>query len=101
MPLVPHHTLSLWNRYQLSPAAGVGLGVIHQAEMYAAIDNSVTLPSFTRVDGAVFLGVMPHIRLQLNVENVLNRRYYPTSHCNNNILPGAPRTLRLSVSTGL
>ena len=101
VPLVPHHTLSLWNRYQLSPAAGVGLGVIHQAEMYAAIDNSVTLPSFTRVDGAVFLGVMPHIRLQLNVENMLNRRYYPTSHGNNNILPGAPRTLRLSVSTGL
>lgn len=101
VPLVPHHTLSLWNRYQLSPAAGVGLGVIHQAEMYAAIDNSVTLPSFTRVDGAVFLGVTPHVRLQLNVENVLNRRYYPTSHGNNNILPGAPRTLRLSVSTGL
>lgn len=101
VPLVPHHTLSLWNRYQLSPAAGVGLGVIHQAEMYAAIDNSVTLPSFTRVDGALFLGVLPQVRLQLNVENVLNRRYYPTSHGNNNILPGAPRTLKLSVSTGL
>jgi catecholate siderophore receptor len=101
VPLVPHHTLSLWNRYQLSPTAGIGLGVIHQAEMYAAIDNAVTLPAFTRVDGALFLGLLPRVRLQLNVENVLNRRYFATSHGNNNIMPGAPRAVRVSVATGL
>ena len=101
VPLVPHTTLSLWNRYQLTPDAGVGIGVIHQAEMYAAIDNAVTLPSFTRVDGALFLGAVQHLRLQLNLENLLNRRYFATSHGNNNIMPGAPRTLKLSVTTGL
>ena len=101
VPLVPHHTLSLWNRYQLSPRAGVGLGVIHQAEMYAAIDNAVTLPAFTRVDGALFVGLVPRVRLQLNVENALNRRYFATSHGNNNIMPGAPRTIRISVTTGM
>jgi catecholate siderophore receptor len=101
VPLVPHHTLSLWNRYQLTPSAGLGLGVIHQADMYAAIDNAVTLPAFTRVDGALFVGVLPRVRLQLNLENALNRRYFATSHGNNNIMPGAPRTLRVSVATGL
>ena len=101
VPLVPRHTLSLWNRYQLAAGAGIGLGVIHQAEMYAAIDNAVTLPSFTRVDGALFVGALPHVRLQLNVENLLNRRYFATSHGNNNIMPGAPRTVKLSVTTGL
>jgi catecholate siderophore receptor len=101
VPLVPHHTLSLWSRHQLTDGAGVGLGVLHQADMYAAIDNAVTLPSFTRVDGALLLGVLPRARIQLNVENVLNRRYCATSQGNNNIMPGAPRTLRLSVNTGL
>ena len=101
VPLVPHHTVSLWNRYQLSPRAGVGLGVIHQAESYAAIDNAVTLPAFTRVDGALFVGLVPRVRLQLNLENALNRRYFATSHGNNNIMPGAPRTIRVSVATGL
>jgi catecholate siderophore receptor len=101
VPLVPHHTLSLWNRYQLSPRAGVGLGVIHQAESYAAIDNAVTLPAFTRVDGALFVGLVPRVRLQLNLENALNRRYFATSHGNNNIMPGAPRTVRVSLATGL
>ena len=101
VPLVPHHTLSLWNRYQLTAAVGIGLGVIHQAEMYAAIDNAVTLPSFTRVDGGLFVGALRHLRVQMNVENLLNRRYYATSHGNNNIMPGAPRTVKLSVTTGL
>ena len=42
-----------------------------------------------------------HWTFRLNVENLLDRRYYATSHGNNNILPGAPRSLKLSVTTGL
>ncbi len=101
VPLVPRHTLSLWNRYQVTSAAGAGLGIVRQASMFASIDNSVTLPAFTRVDGALFLTATPNVRLQLNMENLLNRRYYATSHGNNNILPGVPRSLKLSVTTGL
>ena len=37
-------------------------------------------------------------RAQLNVENLLDTRYYATSQGNNNIMPGASRTLRLSLS---
>ena len=40
---------------QLAPALGAGLGAVHQARMYAAIDNAVTLPAFTRWDGALFV----------------------------------------------
>ena len=36
---------------------------------------------------------------QLNVENLFDERYYATSHGNNNIMPGAARTLRLSLTT--
>jgi catecholate siderophore receptor len=99
-PLVPHHTASLWNRVQLAPAMGVGLGLVHQSRMYAAIDNSVTVPAFTRVDGALFLTLTSAARLQVNVENLLDAPYYATAQGNNNIMPGAPRTLRLSVTAG-
>jgi catecholate siderophore receptor len=97
VPLVPRTTLSLWNRYDLTPTLGLGLGVIHQARMYAAIDNTVTLPSFTRADGALFVKLTGATHLQVNVENVFDRRYYPTSQGNNNIMPGAPRTVRVAV----
>ena len=39
-----------------------------------------------------------NIEAQLNVENLLDERYYPTSHGNNNIGPGAPRTLIVSLA---
>ncbi|HEX2211845.1 MAG TPA: TonB-dependent siderophore receptor [Longimicrobium sp.] len=99
VPLVPRRTVSLWNRVQVLPSVGVGLGVLHQTKMFAAIDNTVTLPGFTRADGAVFVRLTPMLSAQLNVENLLDERYYATSHGNNNILPGAPRTVRFSLTT--
>ena len=66
--------------------------------MYAAIDNTVTLPAFTRWDGALFVTLPLRTRAQLNVENLLDTRYYATSQGNNNIMPGASRTLRLLLS---
>jgi len=100
VPLVPHHTLSLWNRYQALRALGVGLGVVHQARVYTAIDNSVTLPGFTRADAALFLSLGRFVRAQANIENLFDRRYFATAQGNNNILPGAPRTVRVSLTTG-
>ena len=100
VPLVPQSTLSLWNRYQLASRLGAGLGVVHQSRVYAAIDNAVTLPAFTRVDAAAYIGLVRDVRLQVNVENLLDERYYPTSHGNNNIMPGAPRSWRVGLNTG-
>jgi catecholate siderophore receptor len=98
VPLVPRHTLSLWNRYQVIPRLGAGVGIVHQSKMFAAIDNSVTLPAFTRIDAAAFLTLTQSLRAQLNIENLFDERYYPTSHGNNNIAPGAPRTMRFSLA---
>jgi catecholate siderophore receptor len=97
--LVPHRTFSLWNRVQLLPAVGVGLGVVRQSEMFASIDNTVTLPGFTRADAALFVKLGALATAQVNVENILDKTYYATSHGNNNIMPGASRTLRLSLTT--
>lgn len=97
--LVPETTVSLWNRWQVLPSVGLGLGIIHQDKMFAAIDNTVTLPGFTRADGALFVRLTRLLSAQVNVENLLDERYYATSHGNNNIMPGASRTLRLSLST--
>jgi catecholate siderophore receptor len=77
----------------VSSFLGLGVGVIHQDEMFAAIDNVVTLPSFTRADVGVFLRLNERVRAQVNVENVFDEKYFSTAHSNNNITPGAPRTV--------
>lgn len=98
VPLTPRHTVSLWNKVQLAPRWAAGLGVIHQAEMFASISNAVTLPSFTRVDAAVFLDLTETVRAQLNVENLFDETYFPTSHGDHNILPGSPRAARVALT---
>jgi catecholate siderophore receptor len=100
VPLVPRNTVSLWNRYQLLSALGFGIGVIYQDRMYAAIDDAVTLPGFTRVDAAAYYTASRYLRVQVNLENLFDRKYYATAHSNNNITPGSPRSVRVALVTG-
>ncbi|HSD75261.1 MAG TPA: TonB-dependent siderophore receptor [Steroidobacteraceae bacterium] len=102
---VPEHTFSLWNRYDFTPKWGVGLGFIYSSEQFVAIENvltpagNVTLPDYTRVDAALYWTISPNLRLQANVENVLDEEYFPNAHNNNNIAPGSPLAARVSVVT--
>jgi catecholate siderophore receptor len=96
---VPRHSFSVWNRYDLTERVGVGLGVISMSDRFVATDNTVVLPAFTRVDGALFYQITPRIRAHVNVENALDTRYYWAAHSNNNIAPGSPRAVRFAVTT--
>jgi catecholate siderophore receptor len=53
------------------------------------------------LDGALFFSLGRHVRAQLNIENLFNTEYYLTAHSNNNITPGSPRALRVSLTTGI
>ncbi|MDO9245414.1 MAG: TonB-dependent siderophore receptor [Phenylobacterium sp.] len=98
VPLAPEHTFSLWNKYDFSDRFGAGLGIVHQTKMFASVSNTVTLPGFTRVDAAVFVRLTEALRAQVNIENLFDQRYFPTSHGDNNIMPGAPRAVRVSLN---
>ena len=101
VPQVPKHQLSMWTRYDLSPRLGFGGGVYHQSQSFASISNAVVLPSYTRVDAAAYLGVTDNIEVQLNVENLVGERYFPTAHSDNNITTGAPFSVRATLRVGL
>ncbi len=112
VPSVPKDTFSFWNKYDLSPCLGlspgflgVGAGVVHNAKFYAAIDNAVLVPGYTRVDGAVFFspgknffGYGEELSAQVNIENLLGATYYAAAHNNNNIMPGAPRSAYVTIN---
>ena len=94
---VPHHTFSLWNNYQILPRLGAGLGVLNRSDMFAAIDNTVILPTYTRADAAIFFSLTEKVRLQANVENLFDRKYYVNADNNTNISPGFPRAVRVGL----
>ena len=97
LQLSPQNTFSLWNRFDIGNGWGAGLGVIYQDESYTSISNTVKIPAYTRVDGALYSAFdRGRSRLALNVENSGDRRYYPTVDGDTTISPGAPRNARVT-----
>ncbi len=94
---VPHNTFSLWNNYQILPRLGAGLGILNRSDMFAAIDNTVIVPSYTRADAALYFSITERIRLQANVENLFDKTYYLNADSNTNISPGSPRAIRVGL----
>lgn len=95
---VPRNTFSLWNKYAITGRLSAGLGLSYRTDMFAAVDNTVILPGYTRVDAAVFYTISDHWRLQANIDNVTNVRYFANADSNTNISPGAPRSVRVGLT---
>ncbi len=95
---VPRNTFSLWNNYRFSTKLGMGLGLIRRSDMYAAIDNRVVLPGYTRADAALYYSITEKVGLQANLENLLNKKYFINADSNDNISPGSPRAVRFSLT---
>jgi catecholate siderophore receptor len=96
---VPHNSFSIWNKYRFLPKLSAGFGIIRRSDMFAAIDNTVVLPAYTRADAAVYYSFNEHWRLQGNVENLFNTEYYLNADSNTNITPGSPRALKVGLIT--
>jgi catecholate siderophore receptor len=94
---VPQHQLSLWNRYDFSKQIGLGLGLYHQSSLFASISNTVVIPSYTRLDAALFLDLGRGIKAQVNVENLANVAYFPVAQNDVNISTGGPRNIRFTL----
>ena len=70
--------------------------------MFASLqpfNNLVVLPSFTTVDAAVYWKINEHWKAQLNVTNLFNERYILSADNNDNLSPGAPTTVVLSMTS--
>lgn len=98
LPNVPKHSGSLWVRYDPLDRVGAAVGVIHLGKRYAATDNAVVLPGFTRVDAALYFRINDQLDAQLNVENLLNKRYFIFANSNTNITPGSPTAFKAGLN---
>ena len=95
---LPKSSYSIWNSYQLTEKLGLGLGAIYQAESTPKGGASKgTVPGFTRIDAAAYYQLSENIRLQLNVENLLDEEYYPHAYSSHQFTVGAPLNAAVSI----
>jgi catecholate siderophore receptor len=96
---VPRHALSLWNTWQLMPRLAVAAGIVKRTGVFAAIDNTVVLPGYVDLDAAAYLTISERARLQVNVGNAFDRRYFLNADNNTNISPASPRSVKIALVT--
>ena len=96
---LPEDSFSIWNSYQLTEKLGLGLGAIYQGDSTPkGGSETVTVPSFTRVDAAAYYQFSENLRLQLNIENLLDEEYYPHAYGTHQFTVGAPINATVSIS---
>jgi len=98
---VPEHTFSLWNKYEMNETWSAALGVLSRSDMFAATpttSTAVKLPGYARLDAAIYANINKQTKLQLNIENLLDKTYYQSAHNNNNIMYGYPLTARATLT---
>lgn len=95
---LPEHMFSLWNSYQVTERLGVGLGLTYQDESFINNGNSAVLPSYTRIDAAVFYDVTENLMVQVNVENLTDELYFPNSHSTHQATVAPPLNAMFTVS---
>lgn len=90
---VPMRSLTGWARYTLQDGTlrglGAGLGASGYSDQAGDQQNSFDIPGYALVEAALYYDRGP-LSAQLNVENLLNTRYFTGSYDALYVQPGAP-----------
>ena len=89
---VPRRTANLWVSKGFEHNVDAGMGLRYVDERYANTANSQSVPGFTVVDANLGWQVLPDVRLGLQLNNLLDRRYAATAHSGEQWLMGQPRS---------
>ena len=92
---------NLWAVYEVSHAFKIGAGLNYLDRRAANVGATDIVPSYVTVDGMVSYRINRRITVQLNGYNLANRTYftnaYDSSPTENHVLPGAGRTITLTL----
>ncbi|MGH8382205.1 TonB-dependent receptor [Pseudomonas sp.] len=89
---VPRRTANLWVSKGLGHGVDAGMGLRYVDERYANTANTQTVPGFTVVDANLGWQVLPDVRLGLQLNNLLDRRYAASAQSGEQWLMGEPRS---------
>ncbi|NKB17843.1 MAG: TonB-dependent receptor, partial [Pseudanabaena sp. CRU_2_10] len=97
----PQNTASLFTSYRIQEGElkglGFGAGIFYVDSRVGDLDNSFTLPSYTRVDAALYYE-KENFTAAINFKNLFNARYFDGAQDRLRVIPGAPFTVQATVS---
>ena len=106
-PNTPKHSLTAFTNYKITPAFTVGGGAIYMSKVYGGYSDTRTIqnnavvitkslarmvPSYWRFDANASYSFNDAVSLQVNVNNVFNKRYYDKAYAAHYANQAAGRT---------
>lgn len=97
---VPEHAISTWLKYTIQDGTfkglGAGIGARYYSSQSGDPNHSFELPSYGLLDAALYYE-QERYRVQVNFNNVLDKRYFTGSYSDLYVLPGKPFNVSASI----
>ncbi|HIH2747755.1 TonB-dependent receptor [Burkholderia aenigmatica] len=82
MVMVPKHNFTLWTSYDVMPKLTLGAGATVMSQTYASVSATTKkwTPGYARFDAAATWRVNKTMDVQLNVQNLFDKKYYASAY---------------------
>jgi catecholate siderophore receptor len=98
MPSTPRNNFNLWSTYELIPKLTIGAGATFVDSRFGNEANSIEVPSYWRYDAMASYALTKNVDLQLNVQNLTDKRYFDQVFQTHYAHVAAGRTALMSAS---
>lgn len=79
-PNTAKNSASLWTTYDVLPKVTIGGGAYYVGKQYGNTNNTLSIPSYVRLDAMAGYQIDKNLSLQLNIQNLADKRYYETAY---------------------
>lgn len=80
LPNVPKNSVTLWSTYQVSPHVTLGAGAVYADKVFGDAANTKWVPGYVRYDAMLRYDVNKDVNLQLNLNNLSDKRYFTKAY---------------------
>ena len=95
---VAKNSATLWTTYQVLPQFTLGAGAVAMDKVYGNATNTKFVPGYVRYDAMARYNVNKNVDLQLNVNNLTDKRYFTKAYSSHYATEAEGRSAVLSVN---
>lgn len=95
---VAKNSATLWTTYQVLPQFTIGGGATYMDKVFGNATNTKWVPSYVRYDAMARYTVNKNVDLQLNVNNLSDKRYFTKAYASHYATEAEGRSAVLSVN---
>lgn len=98
LPNVPKNSATLWTTYKILPQLTLGGGAVYADKVYGDAANTKWVDSYIRYDAMARYDVNSAVNLQLNVNNLSDKRYFTKAYASHYATEAEGRSAVLSLN---